>query len=277
MQMNGPKKMKRSTSRSKVWYLPVVQDLERFWELLITLVQKDLKVKYKHTWFGYLWSLLLPIAQAMVFYVVFKLVIRLQVDQYLLFVLSGLFVWQWIASTIQLATGSFLSNASIIKKLRFERSVLVLSTVCIDMIHFVLTLPVLAVVMFVYGKSLHWFAIIEIPLVLGAQCLLLFGVSLIVATVNLYFRDLERIVVVALMVAFYLTPVIYPAHMVPEHYKWLLNLNPAAVLVDIWHSMVIDGRPAWELTMLAWVYGLVSLGLGMIVYRRFEWRIAEAL
>ncbi len=269
--------VKTTESNSMLGPRMALRNLVRLWELLLTLVQKDLKVKYKNTILGYFWSLALPVAQASVFFVVFKLVIRLPVEDYLLFVLSGLFVWQWIASSVQMSAHAFLGNASIIKKLRFERSALVLSAVCMDMIHFTLTIPVLMAVMFYHQKypSLVW--IVEIPLLLIAQCLIVFGVSLVVSTVNLFFRDLERIVAVFLMITFYVTPVIYPIEMVPEHYRWILYLNPATALVESWRSMVINGVAAWGLVALSFLYGLGSVAVGMFVYRRLQWRFAEVL
>jgi lipopolysaccharide transport system permease protein len=253
------------------------QSVRRLWELLLTLIQKDLKVKYKNTFLGYLWSLALPIAQASVFFIVFKLIIRLQVDDYLLFLLSGLFVWQWVASSVQMSASAFLSNASIIKKLRFERSFLVLSMICIDMIHYILTIPVIVAVMYYYQKHPALFWIAEVPFLLIVQCALIFGVSLVVASVNLFFRDMERIVAVALMITFYATPVIFSMEMVPEHYRWMIYLNPAAVLVQAWRLMFIDGIMAWGLLAISLGQALASLAFGMVVYRKLQWRFAEVM
>jgi lipopolysaccharide transport system permease protein len=238
--------------------------------LFVTLLQKDLKVKYKNTYLGYLWSLVLPLAQAAVFAVVFKHVLRVQVENYLVFLLCGLFVWQWMSNTVTNAPYVFLSNAAIIKKIPFPRSVLVASSVGMEISHFIMTLPLLMAVLWWHGLSFSALWLVGIPLQMIAQIMLVYGLSLAIATGSLFFRDLERLIGIFLMLVFYATPVIYPLDLFPQEFRWLFYLNPAAVLVEGWRLLIMKGAFDPVLSGLGLFYGACTVLVGMVIYRKLR-------
>ena len=251
--------------------------ITRLFEVLIVLVHKDLKAKYKHSYLGYLWSIALPLAQALVFFAVFKVFIKIPMENYPLFLITGLFMWQWIANSISTSASIYLANASLVKKVAFERSLLPLSVIVVDMFHFIVSSPIIIGFLFYYGSqpTLIWF--IGIPIILVAHILFVFGISLIAASVNIFFRDVERILNVGLMLWFYLTPILYPISMVPDKYKWMFYFNPAAPLVIAWRSLFLDNIISWEHILYSFVYGITFLLIAIWLYNKLKWRFAEVI
>ncbi len=246
-------------------------------DLIIVLFLKEMKVRYKSTSLGYLWSILHPLSFAFVFFIAFKVVMRIQMEHYTLFLITGLFPWQWFANSVSTAPMTFLGNASIIKKVNFPRNILPFAAVLQDMAHFLFSLPVIVVFMLFYGKSpgLSW--LYGIPLLLAIQFLITYGMALIVSSVNLFFRDLERLTGIALTLLFYFTPVVYAESMVPEKYRSLIYLNPLASLMINWRNLLLNGALDPRHLTVSIVYGLVIFGLGSAVYKKLSWKFGEVI
>lgn len=239
------------------------------------LLGKELKVRYKSTVLGYAWSVAYPLAFALVFYFVFRVVARIPIENYALFLLMGLFPWQWFQNSLTSATGLFLANAPIVKKVSFPRSLIVLTGVLNDLVHFLASLPVIVVLMLWAGQRPGSAWLWQVPLLVVIQFGVTYGISLVAATANLFLRDLERLVGIAAMLWLYVTPVLYPWDMVPEAMRWTSWVNPMALVIGSWRH-VFGGTPLplGELAAAAaWAAALAVIG--QRVYRRFEGRFAE--
>ncbi|MBM4330468.1 MAG: ABC transporter permease [Deltaproteobacteria bacterium] len=250
---------------------------QHYIDLIIVLTQKELKVKYKSSFLGYLWSIGHPLAFALVFWVAFKVVMRIEVENYALFLIAGLFPWQWFSNSINASPTIFLGNASIIKKVNFPRNLMPFTQVFQDMIHFVLATPVIVLFLFIYHKSpsLSW--LYGIPVLLIIQFLMTYGISLIVSSTNLFFRDLERLTIIFTTLLFYFTPVIYPETMIPEKYKQFINLNPLSPLMVNWRNLFLSGTLELSYLTISLGYALLSFAIGYLVYRKLSWKFAEVL
>lgn len=251
--------------------------LRYYIDLVTVLTQKEIKVRYKSSLLGYLWSVGHPLAFALVFFVAFKLVMRIQMEDYTLFLICGLFPWQWFQNSVNFSPAAFLSNASLIKKVNFPRNFIPLSVVLNDMVHFVLSIPVIVFFMIFYRRSPAFSWVAGIPLLLVLQFLITYGVSLAVASLNLFFRDLERLVTILTTLVFYFTPIIYPETMIPKHYQYLLQLNPVAPLMVTWRTLFLEGTMYWDLIALSLLYGLSAFFAGFLIYRWLCWRFAEVV
>jgi lipopolysaccharide transport system permease protein len=244
-------------------------------DLILVLLAKEFKVRYKNTFMGYAWSVLHPLVLALIFSLFFSVFVRLQVPDYTLYLMAGLFPWQWVSNTCFGANGYFLGNASLIKKVRFQRWMLVLSGVLNEAIHFVCSLPVVVGFMLYYGKSPEWNWLWAVPMLLALQIVMMTGVGLFIGTLNLFFRDLERLVSLLVQLLFYLTPIVYTADMIPPGYTWLLYANPFAALIVCWQDLFYAGTltPAFVATAAAW--SAVWALMGGCVYACKVWRFAE--
>jgi lipopolysaccharide transport system permease protein len=250
---------------------------QHYIDLVIVFTQKEMKVRYKNSIFGYLWSIGHPLAFALVFFVAFKVVMRIQMEDYVLFLIAGLFPWQWLVNSINASPMIFLGNSSIIKKVNFPRNVIPFSLVFHDMIHFILSIPVIILFMFIYDKtpSLSW--IYGIPILLLIQSLLMYGISLMISSINLFFRDLERLTVILTTFLFYFTPIIYPETMIPEKYKILINLNPLAPLMISWRNLFLKGTLDSTSIIISAGYAVFAFSLGYLIYKKLSWKFAEVL
>ncbi len=251
------------------------QDLAYYYDLLSVLTSKELKLRYRGTKLGVLWSLANPIAFALVLHFAVKRVLRIDIDSYALFILAALFSWQWISTSLSASASVFTGNASLIRKLYFPRYMLCVAIVFGNMIHFAVAIPVYAALRVASGlppMSSTWIA--GIPLLLVLQSLLLLGGVMIISTINAILRDMRHLVEVGLVLLFYLTPIIYPLSMVPRGGQWLVLVNPLAPIVLSWRDLLLDGVLS-PYCVLAAGYAVLSLGLGFAVYRRFSWRLPE--
>lgn len=249
--------------------------IEYYFDLLTVLIHKELKLKYKNTALGYLWSLVNPLAFAFVSYIAFKTIIKIQIENYLLFLLAALFPWYWFSNCLNGAPSIFLSNTSLIKKVNFPRALLLVSHVFLEMIHFVLSLPVIFLVVLIYGYSPHLIWLVGVPLLLVIQFATLYGLTLVVSSLNLFFRDLEKIINVTVTLLFYFTPIIYAENMVPDDYKALVDYNPLAALMLSWRSLFLEGALHADKVGISAVFALGTCVLAFVTYRRLSWRFAE--
>ncbi len=251
--------------------------IQHYIDLITVLTQKEIKVRYKSSFLGYLWSIVHPLTFAFVFFIAFKIIMKIQMEDYALFLIAGLFPWQWFANSVNASPMVFLGNASIIKKVNFPRNIIPLTTVLQDMIHFVLSIPVIVLFIFIYHKSPSFSWLYGIPILLGIQFLITYGISLIVSSINLFFRDLERLTVIFMTLLFYFTPIIYPETMIPEKYKTLINLNPLAPLMISWRNLFLTGHLETTSLMVSLAYSTFAFMLGYLVYRKLSWKFAEVL
>ncbi len=249
--------------------------LAHYRDLVLVLVAKELKVRYRSTVLGYAWSLLHPLAFAAIFFVLFKVIMRIPREDYALFLVTGLFPWQWFANSIGASTGSFLHNSSLIRKVMFPRSLLVLAGVLNDMFHFLVSVPVIVLFLLYHRTVPSLAAVALLPLIVLIQLLFTHGVALALATCNLFFRDLERLAVIVTTLWFYVTPVLFPADMIPPGFGWVVYANPMAAIVGCWRGLFLDGAVPGTLLGLAAAWSLVALAVGHRIYRALHWRFAE--
>lgn len=246
-------------------------------DLIVVLTQKELKSRYKNLKLGYLWSLGNPLAYGLVYWLVFKFVMKVKIEAFPLFLISALFAWQWFTNSILVSATTFIGNASLIKKVNFPRHLLLLVVCLQDLIHFIAALPIIFLFMFIYGKSFSPILFIGIPLLCAIQLLYTYSLGLFVSTANLFFRDIERLVGIFITFLFYFTPIVYSMQMVPDEYQFLVKLNPVGPLIMNWRNLFFEGTLNMEYVGISLCYGLLFLALGQFTYRRLSWRFAETL
>ena len=242
------------------------------------LIAKDFKLKYNSTALGFFWSLLVPMFTSIVYYFVFGVMMRWDAENYLLYLMSGTFLWQFFANVIMMNGCVMASNAGLLKKTSFDREFLIRGTFYTESIHFLLTIPILIGLMIFYGVKVDWVTIVPNLLVCLVSLLLLsIGISYIYAACNLYFRDLERIMNIFILMWMFCSPVFIPVSNVPQEYHWIYTVNPAAAILNIWRDIFYS--PGWH-PGTYWQIILISLAIflvGRAVFRKMEPGFAEML
>jgi len=254
-----------------------LRELRRTWELLLLLTFRDLKLRYQDTALGFVWSLLKPLLLGGVLYLALKRIARFDIPDYHLFLLSALFPWTWFSASVMLATPSFAHNGNLIKKVRFPRFVLPFSVVANNMVHFLLSIPILLLFILATGGRPSPVWLVGIPLLTLVQLGLLMGIVLLLASLDVFFRDLEHLMEVFLNLWFYVTPILYPLSMVPTRLKPLYFMNPMSPLIEAWRKLFVENTlPGPELwASIAFVAAALTLGAG--AFRRLEGSFADAL
>ena len=247
-------------------------------DLVLALTIKEIKVRYKRTVLGYGWSLLNPIVFAVTYWIAFKAILNVKIEGYFIFLLAGLFPWQWLNNSLQLAPRAFINNASLVKKIAFPRYLIVASSVLTEGLHFLLCLPVLAALALLFGRgtvSPAW--LWGAPILFVVQGLMIYGIALAVASFSVFFRDLERLIGLGMTVLFFVTPVIYERQMVPAMFQPLITLNPFTHLIVAWRALLLDGTMDWLALGTAALIAMAVVVVGQFVVARLQWKFAEAL
>ncbi|CAN5575466.1 N/A [soil metagenome] len=261
-------------------------------ELLVNLVAREVKGKYRRTVFGQLWSLANPLAMMLVYTIVFSFIFRARpsagdpsgLDIYPLWLLCGYLPWTYFVRVVTGSISSVIGNGTLIKKVYFPRSVLPLATAGSVGFTWLVEMGVLLVALSIFGAF-------EFPWVLAALvCMLLLaifssGLGMLLAAANVYFRDIQHLTVIAMTLWMYLTPIIYPIELVEraaaEHGQWLLVLyqfNPMERFVNVFRNILYDTRwPTVESSLWCVGSALVMFVIGFVVFQRSERRFAELL
>lgn len=218
-----------------------------------------------------------PLALGAVLFVALKQFVRIDAKDYQLILLTALFPWVWFSTSVLLATPAFASNGALLKKVPFPRVVLPFATVLNAGFHFLLTIPVMIIVLALSHRAPSATWLVGIPALALLQLGLTMGVLMIAASIDVFFRDLEHLVEVLLNLLFYLTPILYPLDRVPDRYRPLVLINPLTSLIEAWRNLLMDGDLPGADLWPALVFTLGALVVGTFVFRRLEPGFPDAL
>lgn len=246
-------------------------------DLLRELVARDMKLRYKGSVIGIAWSLLNPLAQLLVFTLVFQYIFTLDIGNYTAFVFSGLLVWSWFQSSLFASATAVVDGRSLIKRPGFPAAILPVVIVMSNLVHFVLALPVLFLFLWLTGVPLRPAALL-LPLLIGLQFAFTLGLSYFLAAVHVTFRDTQHLAGVFLLLLFYLSPIFYDIDLVPPAYQGVYGLNPVAVLLEGYRQVLLQGHvPALEPLLALGMVSAVLLLLGYRIFMRASYTFVEEL
>ena len=242
-------------------------DLRAHLPVLGVLARKDFQTRYKRASFGVLWVVALPVLQAVVLAVVFSRVGRFTTPgSYTTFVMSGIFAWAYLSGTVQSATTAIVDGATLADKVWFPRAVLVLVPVLANAVGLLVSFVLLVVAVPLFGDWTGWRILLLVPasvLLIGLTT----GLSLVLSALHVYFRDMKFIVQAVLLVALYLAPIIYPAHVLGRWTGWL-DLNPATGVVELVHAAATGSPMPVRAVLISVVATLALLAAGAEAHRR---------
>lgn len=267
-----------AASKGRIKHVGSRRDLENYRDLLVVLLQKELKVRYTNKFLGYLWSIANPLSTALIYFVAFGLIMQVREADYPLVLISGLFPWQWLANSITSSPNLFVGSSSIIKKVNFPRNIVPLCAALNHAIHFAVSIPVIIILLLMYQKtpSLSW--LYGFPILMVIQLCTGYGVALALSSINLFFRDLERLTSIVMHFLLFLTPILYTVERYPEEHRPLLMLvNPAAPLIVNWRSLILEGTLNYSYLLISLGYAVIFLAIGYSVYKKLSWKFAELI
>jgi ABC-type polysaccharide/polyol phosphate export permease len=223
-----------------------LRELFRYRDLIFQLVKRDVLTRYKRSVLGVAWTMLNPLGMMVVLTLAFSKIFRFDVPNYASFILSGLLVWNFFSQTTTAAISALVWGGGLFKRIYIPRATFAISSMGTGLVNLVMALVPLLLIMLVTGTPIRW-TIFFLPVPLLILLLFSLGVGLILSTVAVYFPDVAEMYQILLSAWLYLTPIIYPASVLPEGLRfWMEWLNPMYRIVTLFRLPVYDGRlPTW--------------------------------
>ncbi|MEI6690161.1 MAG: ABC transporter permease [bacterium] len=255
-------------------------NLKLFWEhreLLWNLANREISQRYKQSVLGYAWVILNPLFQLIVMSFVFDKILHVPSlgVPFIIFLTVALLPWNLFTSSLMSSAGALVGNSNLITKIYFPREILVYATIIAKIVDFGYSCLVLILFLFIFHipLTIHYLWILPIFLI---QVLLSMGLSLLVSAFNLFYRDIQYLLGLIILVWMYLTPIMYPVEVIPERYRFLLSLNPMSVIINAYRQVILSGKePNMVSLSIAAVTALVFFGIGFVVFKKLEGRFAD--
>jgi lipopolysaccharide transport system permease protein len=256
-------------------------DLKELWsyrELLSVLVARDIKVRYKQSVLGVAWVLLRPLLSTGIFTLVFGMLAKIPSDghPYAIFVFTALLPWSFFSNAVSSSGGSLVGSAGLIGKVYFPRLLIPLGSVAGGFLDFAVSFGFLLVLMPLFGVG--WSVrLLLVPVLAAGVFITALGVGTLISALTVAYRDFGNVIGFLLQIWMFATPVVYPASLVPERFRWILNLNPMAAQVAGFRSAVL-GTPV-DGTGLGISFGAAALILlaGVAYFGKVERRFADII
>ncbi len=245
----------------KYWY-----NFKKYKHLLIELVRKDLKVKYKRSYLGILWTLLNPLLMMIVLTMVFSTIFKHDIPNFPVYLLTGKIMFDFFSQATNGAMGSVVGGSSLLKKVYIPKYIFPLSKVLFAFVNLGFSLIALLLVMIVTKTPFNW-TLIMFPLPLIDILLFALGIGLILATYTVFFRDIMHLYGVILTAWMYFTPLFYPAEIIPSKIIWTLKLNPLYHMITMLRNVVLYNQvPTLKNNIVCLSFGIIALLVGLFVF-----------
>jgi lipopolysaccharide transport system permease protein len=256
----------------------VLFSLYRYRELLKNLVFKDLKLKYRGSVFGFLWSLANPLLMIIVYSVAFTFILRVRTAGFVFYLMLGQLSWIFFANSAMMSTSAIVDNGGLLKTVLFPRAILPIGTVLFNFAQFLLTISVFLPAMMLWYRVPLGRPMLLFPIFLVLQVIFTIGVALILSTWTAFFRDVRHLLEVALAMFFWLTPIIYELRTVPERLQLFILISPMSAFIVAYQQMFYYREwPAATVWLIAVAHAVGAFVVGALLFLAFEPKFTEQL
>ncbi len=259
--------------------MPMLDSFTKYRELLNELTMREIKQRYKQSVLGYAWVILNPFFQMIVMSFVFSIIMRIPNlgVPYPIYLYAGLLPWTLFSNSLTSAANALVGNAGLITKIYFPREIFVISTILAKIVDFVLALSIFVVFMIFYHIPITWYILWVIP-IFAIQQLFTYGLSLFLAAANLFYRDIQYLLSLIILIWMYLTPVIYSTELFPAKYRWIFQINPMSVIINAYRQVILAGdMPNLRSLAIALVLSVLLLIGGYKFFKKLEGVFADVV
>jgi len=251
----------------------MLRDIFRYRDLVLTLVARELKVRYRRSIIGFLWTMLQPLLMMLTFYLVFSQLFRSNLPHYPVYALAGILFWNFFSQSIVASMNSLRGNAQLLQKLPVPKAVFPIATVISGVVNLVFALIPTLLITVVLERNLSP-ALLFLPVSILLAALFTLGAGLLLSPLAVFFTDVVELIGVLLTVLMYLTPVIYPMNILPANVIWVVRFNPLRSILEVFRDPIHQGKvpPLAHLTVCI-VITAVALAVGAFAFRRSSDRI----
>lgn len=255
-----------------------IRELYNYREMIFSLIRRDLKGRYKGSIMGFLWTFLNPLLQLVVYTVVFSTVMRMGIENYEVFLFVTLIPWIFFSTSIIASSGSIIYNQNLITKIYFPREVLPLSVVCSNFINMLYCFVIVLSVVFYTNREINMYLLLVLLVVMSVEFCICLGMSYILSSLTVYFRDLEHILSVVVLAWQFMTPVMYPVSMIPCDLLPLFELNPMFHVITCYRDILYYNKmPNMDYLIYASLYGIFIVILGYVIFSKLKKNFVEEL
>ena len=255
--------------------MQLFKNLYNYRELLKSNVKKEIRGKYKGSFLGVLWSFVNPLLQVAVYAIVFPYIMRIQTDNYLIYLIIGIIPWTFFTTVINQGMITVRINAGIIKKVYFPREILPISVAVSGLINFLISCIIILLFCIFGGVGISWHLIL-LPFIAIIQFVLTLGIVFALSAINVYIKDTEYLIAFVLNMLFYATPILYESTLFPESIRFILYLNPMTQVVEAYRNIFLYHQlPDLGGFIYLVIISFILLGVGILIFRKLEKGFAE--
>ena len=253
----------------------LIKDLKQYREFLKTNVKKDIRGKYKGSFLGVLWSFLNPLLSVVVYAIVFPYIMRIKVENYLIYLITGIIPWTFFTTSINMGMNSILFNANIIKKVYFPRIILPISSVTSCLVNFLISCIIILLFCIGSGVGVSIY-LLWLPVIAIIQYLFQLGLVFILSAIEIYMRDIEHIVNFLISMLFYVTPILYTPETFPEKLSWVLKINPLSYIMVAYRNIFFyQKNPSIKGLGVVFAISLALFFIGYFIFEKLQKGFAE--
>lgn len=257
----------------------IFKELYQYREMIRSMINRELKGRYKGSALGILWSFLNPLLQLLVYTVVFSFIMRNGIEDYHLFLIVALIPWIFFSSSVTMGASCIRAQKEMVNKIYFPREILPIASVTSQLINMFYAFLVIFAILLISGKGVRFSVLLYLPLIILIEYFFTLGFTFLISALTVYFRDLEYIVGILVMAWQFLSPVMYGIDMVPEGiFRKIYMLNPMMPIITNYREILYyKTEPDGRLLVAGIVYALVFLLVGFGVFRKLQKRFSEVL
>jgi ABC-type polysaccharide/polyol phosphate export permease len=247
-----------------------LKELWGYRDLLVNLTFSELKLRYRGSFLGFLWTVLNPLFFLLILAVVFSKIIKFEVDNYTIFLFSGLTAWLMIQQTVVIATASVVNNENLIKKVYIPKMIFPLSSCLARYIDHMIMVAILGIFMVIFKSAFTW-NLLFVPVILLLHFFFSLGVSMIAGALYILIRDVQHVIAILFQAFFYLTPILYPLDILPPNYRILFKLNPFYYFIETFRFPVYYAAPPpWQYILTAAALTCLVMVVGFYIFYKKE-------
>lgn len=257
--------------------MTILKNLFQYRELLKTNVKKEVRGKYKGAWLGVVWSFLNPLLMLVVYSVVFPYILRVEVENYTMYMMIALIPWNFFTGSITSGVGSIVREGNILKKVYFPREIIPISVVTSALVNFLITCIIMFLFIIFTGLGFSWHLLL-FPIIVLIQYIITLAFTFVLSAITVYVRDVDHFVNIILLLAFYVTPIVYDPSLLPAKFNWTLLVNPMAGLISAYRDILYyHTLPDFNILLMWFLIGIMLIIIGYIIFKKLEKNFAEEL
>ncbi len=246
-------------------------------DLLREWTSRNIRARYQQSLLGWFWALIQPAAQAAIFTVVFTVIVPIDTGNvpYVLFAYVAIVPWTLMAASLPDMNNSLVENMNLVTKIYFPREVLPIAAMLARLMDFGVAAVLVIIMLIIFQVPAFPLGWLFLPLILAIELMLILGLGLACAALNVFYRDVRSFLILGLQLWFYASPIIYPVSLVPEWLRQIYFLNPMAGIITAYRAVLLDGQLPGPYLAVAGVISLVIFVAGYWFFKRVEFQFAD--